>query len=42
MHESAALTLNRLLARNIRLITEVRRDFEGDRNEASIGVSAAF
>jgi hypothetical protein len=42
VHESAAITMNRLLARNIRLIAEVRRDFEEDRNEASLGVSAAF
>ncbi|MDH3403884.1 MAG: hypothetical protein OES32_16555 [Acidobacteriota bacterium] len=40
--ESAALTLNRLLARNIRLVAEVGRDLEEDRNQASIGVSAAF
>lgn len=40
--ENASVTLNYLLARNIRFLAEVENDFEGDRVKASIGVSAAF
>lgn len=42
VRESASLTLNYLLARNIRLLTEVGRDLEADADMASIGLSAAF
>lgn len=40
--ENASVTLNYLLARNIRFLAEVENDFEGDRIKASVGVSAAF
>ena len=40
--ESISLTLNRLLARNVRLLTEVGRDLENDRNQASVGIVTAF
>lgn len=40
--ENASVTLNYLLARNIRLLAEVENDFEAERVKASIGVSAAF
>jgi hypothetical protein len=40
--ENASVTLNYLLARNIRFLAEVENDFEGDRIKAGVGVSAAF
>lgn len=42
VRESASLTLNYLVARNIRFMTEVGRDLELDENLASVGFSAAF
>ena len=40
--EDASLSLNYLLARNIRLLTEVRRDLEEESTQFSLGVVAAF
>jgi hypothetical protein len=40
--ESVSATLNYLVARNVRLLTEVGRDLASDRNEASLGLVAAF
>lgn len=42
IRESVSLTLNYLLARNIRLLTEIGRDIEADGNMASIGLAGAF
>jgi hypothetical protein len=41
-HESVALTLNRLLARTVRLMLEGARDLEHDRTRLSLGFVAAF
>ena len=40
--EAASLTLNWLMARNLRLLAEGRRDLENDRTIASIGLVTAF
>lgn len=40
--ESASLTLNYLLARNIRFLSEVQRDLVAEGSRASLGVVAAF
>lgn len=40
--ESASLTLNYLLARNVRLLTEAQRDLAFEQYKASLGVIAAF
>lgn len=40
--ESASLTLNWLLARNVRLLTEIGQDLEADRSFVSVGVVSAF
>lgn len=40
--ESVALTLNRLLARNVRLLAEGSRDLEHRRSRFTLGVVAAF
>ncbi|MBP7797544.1 MAG: hypothetical protein KA072_02845 [Thermoanaerobaculaceae bacterium] len=41
-YETVALTLNRLLARNLRLLAEAVRDLEHDRTRLTLGVIAAF
>ena len=41
-YESVALTLNRLLARNVRLMLEGARDLEHDQTRLSLGFIAAF
>lgn len=41
-HEFASLTLNRLLARNVRFLVEVGRDLEGDTSKVSFGLVTAF
>ncbi|HPC81805.1 MAG TPA: hypothetical protein P5234_01015 [Thermoanaerobaculaceae bacterium] len=41
-YESLALTLNRLLARNVRVLAEAARDLERDRTTFTLGVVAAF
>jgi hypothetical protein len=40
--ESASLTVNRLLARNVRLALEAGRDLERDETQVSLGLIAAF
>ncbi len=40
--EVGSLTLNYLLARNIRVLTEVARDLDGNRTQASLGLVTAF
>ncbi|HEY6552966.1 MAG TPA: hypothetical protein VI669_06400 [Vicinamibacteria bacterium] len=40
--ESAALTVNYLLGRNLRLLAEVARDVEREQSRASVGVVTAF
>lgn len=40
--ESVSLTVNRLLARNLRLLVEGERDMEAELNRATIGLSAGF
>lgn len=40
--ESASLTVNRLLARNVRLALEAGRDLERDETQLSLGLIAAF
>lgn len=41
-YESVSLTLNRLLARNVRLMLEGARDLERDQTRLSLGLIAAF
>jgi hypothetical protein len=41
-HQSASLTLNRLLARNVRVLFEGAYDLEEERGRATIGMSSAF
>ncbi len=41
-HHSASLTVNRLLARNVRLLMEGGYDMEDERGTGTIGLSAAF
>lgn len=41
-HESASLTLNRLLARNDRFLVEAGRDLEGEASKVSFGLVTAF
>jgi hypothetical protein len=41
-YESASLTFNWLMARNVRLMCEVGRDLEADRSIANVGVVTAF
>lgn len=40
--ENASVTINYLMARNIRFLAEIENDFEAERVKASVGVSAAF
>lgn len=40
--ETASLTLNHLLARNLRLVAEAGYDLHGEQSEASLGVVTAF
>lgn len=41
-HHSASITLNRLLARNVRVLLEGGYDMEGERARGTLGLSAAF
>ena len=42
IYESASITMNYLIARNVRLLVEAGRDLEADANTASIGLVTAW